>query len=156
VSRVSFGSKGGKVKSVKVKDKPTPSKTAEEVVRKIKEEQSLQNEGHRERSLALHGLVCAHCGREFTGSQRQLLTVHHKDGNHFNNPPDGSNWENLCVYCHEDTHSRGLLGDYLEGGSSGRESSLVYGEGEFGKSSSSGTGSLGEKFKIAMEKKRSK
>ena len=36
-----------------------------------------------------------------------------KDGNHDNNPPDGSNWENLCVYCHEDVHSRGLLGDYL-------------------------------------------
>jgi hypothetical protein len=41
------------------------------------------------------------------------LTVHHKDGNHLNNPPDGSNWENLCSYCHEDIHSRELLGDYL-------------------------------------------
>ena len=30
-----------------------------------------------------------------------------------NNPPDGSNWENLCIYCHDDEHSRGLLGDYL-------------------------------------------
>jgi len=39
---------------------------------------------------------------------RQLLTVHHKDGNRNNNPPDGSNWENLCVYCHEDEHSRGM------------------------------------------------
>jgi hypothetical protein len=39
--------------------------------------------------------------------------VHHKDGNHLNNPLDGSNWENLCVYCHEDEHSRKLLGDYL-------------------------------------------
>ncbi|MEK7803683.1 MAG: HNH endonuclease, partial [Deltaproteobacteria bacterium] len=27
----------------------------------------------------------------------------------------GSNWENLCVYCHEDEHSRGLLADYLSG-----------------------------------------
>ncbi len=44
---------------------------------------------------------------------RQLLTVHHKDGNHFNNPMDGSNWENLCVYCHEDALP-GLLGDYLK------------------------------------------
>jgi hypothetical protein len=43
------------------------------------------------------------------------LTVHHRDGNSRNNPPDGSNWENLCVYCHEDEHSRGLLGDYFGG-----------------------------------------
>jgi predicted HNH restriction endonuclease len=70
---------------------------------------------YRERSLKIHGLVCAKCGREFTGKNRRLLTVHHKDGNHHNNPADGSNWENLCVYCHEDEHSRGLLGDYLRG-----------------------------------------
>jgi hypothetical protein len=25
------------------------------------------------------------------------------------------NWENLCVYCHEDEHSRDLLADYLSG-----------------------------------------
>jgi hypothetical protein len=41
------------------------------------------------------------------------LTVHHRDGNHHNNPPDGSNWENLCVHCHDDEHSRGVLGEYL-------------------------------------------
>ena len=34
------------------------------------------------------------------------LTVHHKDHNHNNNPPDGSNWELLCLYCHENEHSR--------------------------------------------------
>lgn len=70
---------------------------------------------YRERSLKIHGMVCAKCGREFNHKNRQLLTVHHKDGNSRNNPPDGSNWENLCVYCHEDEHSRGLLGDYLGG-----------------------------------------
>ena len=63
-------------------------------------------------SLALHGMICAKCAREFTAADRHLLTVHHKDGNHDNNPPDGSNWENLCVYCHEDEHSRRLLGRY--------------------------------------------
>ena len=70
---------------------------------------------HRERSLKIHGLICAKCGREFDYKDRHLLTVHHKDGNHLNNPPDGSNWENLCVYCHEDEHSRELLGKYLTG-----------------------------------------
>jgi len=34
------------------------------------------------------------------------LTVHHRDHNHDNNPPDGSNWELLCVYCH-DTNTSG-------------------------------------------------
>jgi predicted amidophosphoribosyltransferase len=70
---------------------------------------------YRERSLKLHGMICAKCQREFTHKNRQLLTVHHKDGNPQNNPPDGSNWENLCVYCHEDEHSRKLLGEYLSG-----------------------------------------
>ena len=36
------------------------------------------------------------------------LTVHHRDHNHDNNPPDGSNWELLCVYCHDNEHSREL------------------------------------------------
>lgn len=71
--------------------------------------------GYREESLKIHGLICAKCGREFDGKSRHLLTVHHRDGNHHNNPPDGSNWENLCAYCHEDEHSRGRLGTYLSG-----------------------------------------
>lgn len=67
---------------------------------------------YREQSLRIHGLICAKCAREFEPKNRHLLTVHHKDGNHRNNPPDGSNWENLCVYCHDDEHSRGALGEY--------------------------------------------
>jgi 5-methylcytosine-specific restriction endonuclease McrA len=71
---------------------------------------------YREQSLKIHGLICAKCGREFDQTNRHLLTVHHKDGNHKNNPKNGSNWENLCIYCHDDEHERGLLGDYLTGG----------------------------------------
>jgi predicted amidophosphoribosyltransferase len=71
---------------------------------------------YRERSLKIHGLICAKCGKEFDEKTRHLLTVHHKDGNHLNNPPDGSNWENLCVYCHDDEHTRELLGEYLREG----------------------------------------
>lgn len=70
---------------------------------------------YRERSLKIHGLICARCAREFTYKNQRLLTVHHKDGNHLNNPPDGSNWENLCVYCHEAEHTRGQLADYISG-----------------------------------------
>jgi len=71
--------------------------------------------GYRTRSLEIHGWICAKCAREFDETNLHLLTVHHRDGNHHNNPPDGSNWENLCAYCHDDEHSRGLLGDYLSG-----------------------------------------
>lgn len=63
--------------------------------------------GYREQSLRLHGLICAKCAREFAPKDSHLLTVHHKDGNYKNNPSDGSNWENLCSYCHDDEHSRG-------------------------------------------------
>ncbi len=68
---------------------------------------------YRSRSLALHGWICARCAREFDSANLHLLTVHHKDGNHDNNPPNGSNWENLCVDCHEAEHTKGMLGDYL-------------------------------------------
>jgi len=70
---------------------------------------------YRSRSLAMHGWICARCAREFDAANLHLLTVHHKDGNHDNNPPDGSNWENLCVDCHEAEHTKGMLGDYLRG-----------------------------------------
>ncbi len=88
-------------------------KSVEEAVREMRQNTAAAGEGYRERSLKLHGLICAKCGREFEYANKHLLTVHHKDGNHHNNPSDGSNWENLCVYCHDDEHSRGLLGDYL-------------------------------------------
>lgn len=89
---------------------------SEAMMKSIKPGGGLPNNqsSYREQSLKIHGLICAKCAREFTYKNRQLLTVHHKDGNPRNNPPDGSNWENLCVYCHEDEHSRGLLGDYLK------------------------------------------
>lgn len=97
--------------------RPVARKTQEEidaVVRRMKGEEA-SRETYRERSLKLHGWICAKCGREFEKDNLHLLTVHHKDGNHNNNPPDGSNWENLCAYCHDDEHSRSLLGDYLSG-----------------------------------------
>jgi len=84
----------------------------DELVRQMRAERS-NMETYREKSLKLHGWICAKCGREFDASNLHLLTVHHKDGNHSNNPADGSNWENLCAYCHDDEHSRGILADYL-------------------------------------------
>ena len=77
------------------------TRSVEDIVMKIKQG-GPSSTGYREESLRIHGLICAKCGREFDSHNRNLLTVHHKDGNHSNNPPDGSNWENLCIYCHDD------------------------------------------------------
>jgi hypothetical protein len=59
---------------------------------------------YRGQALKLFPPICARCTREFQGKRLRELTVHHKDGNHENNPPDGSNWELLCIYCHEEEH----------------------------------------------------
>lgn len=97
--------------------RPGPAKSQEEIddlVRRMRAEQTAPD-NYRERSLKIHGWICAKCAREFELDNLRLLTVHHRDGNHNNNPPDGSNWENLCVHCHDDEHSRSILGDYLQG-----------------------------------------
>ncbi|HRT27827.1 MAG TPA: YajD family HNH nuclease [Syntrophales bacterium] len=108
-------------------------------------------EDYREKSLAIHGLICARCAREFDESNRHLLTVHHKDGNHMNNPLDGSNWENLCVYCHEDIHGRGLLGDFFDGSEGRKEEAVVYTDDK-----ESSEGVLGKKLIRALREKEEK
>ena len=69
------------------------------------------NSSYREKALKILPWVCARCGREFTGKKLRQLDVHHKDHDHTNNPPDGSNWEMLCIYCHDDEHSRNETAD---------------------------------------------
>jgi D-tyrosyl-tRNA(Tyr) deacylase len=95
--------------------KPANLDAADDLLEQIRKKRTATT-NYRERSLERHGLICARCAREFSQKDRQLLTVHHKDGNHDNNPADGSNWENLCVYCHDDEHSRNLLGSYYSEG----------------------------------------
>ena len=68
--------------------------------------------GYRERALKLLPHVCASCGREFEGVRMKELTVHHKDHNHDNNPPDGSNWELLCLYCHDHEHEKNAMAGF--------------------------------------------
>jgi hypothetical protein len=70
-----------------------------------------REKSYRERALKLFPKICGRCGREFSGKRLRELTVHHKDHNHDNNPPDGSNWELLCLYCHENEHSRDQVAD---------------------------------------------
>lgn len=62
--------------------------------------------GYRERALKMYPWVCGRCAREFTRANLRELTVHHRNHDHDFNPPDGSNWELLCVYCHDNEHSR--------------------------------------------------
>ncbi|MDA3918475.1 MAG: YajD family HNH nuclease [Deltaproteobacteria bacterium] len=69
---------------------------------------------YRGKALKLFPWICGHCGREFEGKRLKELTVHHKDHNHDNNPPDGSNWELLCIYCHDNEHSRDQVADALD------------------------------------------
>ncbi len=68
---------------------------------------------YREQALKILPWVCGNCGRDFTGKKLRGLTVHHKDHNFRNNPPDGSNWELLCFYCHDNEHSRSLDAEWL-------------------------------------------
>ncbi len=67
--------------------------------------------GYRARALKILPWICARCEREFSAKNLRQLTVHHKDHDHQNNPKDGSNWELLCVYCHENEHSRQEVAD---------------------------------------------
>jgi hypothetical protein len=64
--------------------------------------------GYREQALKIYPWICGRCAREFTHKNVRELTVHHRDGNHGNNPRDGSNWELLCVYCHDNEHQKQL------------------------------------------------
>lgn len=87
--------------------------------------QSPAKQPYRELALKLFPWICAHCGREFDGKKLSQLTVHHKDHNHDNNPPDGSNWELLCIYCHDREHSHYLDSDYALGGAESRRRSAA-------------------------------
>ena len=77
--------------------------------------------GYREQALRMFPWVCGRCGREFSRENLRELTVHHRDHDHDNNPPDGSNWELLCLYCHDNEHARHLAA----GADDGAESSAM-------------------------------
>jgi hypothetical protein len=79
----------------------------------------IRDQGYRERALKIYPWICGRCAREFTRINLRELTVHHRDHNHDNNPPDGSNWELLCLYCHDNEHQRQLA---AAGGACGRPS----------------------------------
>ena len=67
-----------------------------------------RGQGYREQALKIYPWICGRCRREFTRANVRELTVHHRDHDHDNNPADGSNWELLCLYCHDNEHQRQL------------------------------------------------
>ena len=73
--------------------------------------------GYREQALKLFPWVCGRCARTFTHANLRELTVHHRNHNHDDNPQDGSNWELLCLYCHDNEHSRYTDQQYFGEGS---------------------------------------
>ena len=93
--------------------KKTPSErdSQDQLIAEARRYQAQQEKTYRGQALKLYPWICARCGREFSGKQLRELTVHHKDHNHDNNPPDGSNWELLCLYCHENEHARQQVAD---------------------------------------------
>ena len=76
------------------------------VIAEDRQARAAREKGYRAQALKLYSWICGRCGREFTHANLQLLEVHHRDGNHDNNPPDGTNCELLCTYCHEAEHRK--------------------------------------------------
>jgi len=101
---------------------PLNNAKLDRVVAQARREAEQREQGYRERALKMYPWICGRCAREFTRANLQELTVHHRNHDHDYNPPDGSNWELLCVYCHDNEHSR-----YIDnvGGAAGAENATA-------------------------------
>lgn len=82
------------------------SNSLDKLVAEARASYASREDGYRQRALKMYPWVCGRCMREFTNTNLRELTVHHRDHNHDNNPADGSNWELLCVFCHDNEHQR--------------------------------------------------
>ena len=90
------------------KDRESASERMDRIVAETRQMQGERELTYREQAIKMYPWVCGRCGREFDRSNLRELTVHHRDHNHDNNPSDGSNWELLCLYCHDNEHQRQL------------------------------------------------
>jgi hypothetical protein len=79
---------------------------AQQIVAEARKNKEEREKGYREQALKLYPWICGRCAREFDHKNLRELTVHHRDHNHDHNPQDGSNWELLCLYCHDNEHQR--------------------------------------------------
>ncbi len=88
--------------------RPPDNARLDRVVAEARRAREERERGYRAQALKIYPWICGRCAREFDRATVHQLTVHHRDHNHDNNPPDGSNWELLCVYCHDNEHQREL------------------------------------------------
>jgi hypothetical protein len=86
--------------------RPIDNDKLDRVVAEARRAREAREAGYRDQALKLYPWVCGRCGRTFTRENLRELTVHHKDMDHDNNPPDGSNWELLCLFCHDNEHQK--------------------------------------------------
>ena len=85
-----------------------PTDKLDRIVLEARRAAERREQSYREQALKLYPWICGRCAREFTRANLRELTVYHRDHNHDNNPGDGSNWELLCLYCHDNEHQRRL------------------------------------------------
>jgi hypothetical protein len=89
-----------------IKKTPLNKDKLDQIVSEARRNQELREQSYRGQALKMYPWVCGRCAREFDHKNLAELTVHHRDHNHDNNPADGSNWELLCLYCHDNEHSK--------------------------------------------------
>ena len=77
-----------------------------QIVTDARKNQTEREQSYRGQALKMYPWSCGRCTREFTNTNLAELTVHHRNHNHDDNPADGSNWELLCLYCHDNEHQR--------------------------------------------------
>lgn len=77
-----------------------------QIVADARKHQAEREQSYRGQALKMYPWICGRCAREFTHTNLSELTVHHRNHNHDDNPADGSNWELLCLYCHDNEHQR--------------------------------------------------
>jgi len=87
---------------------PDKSATLDKIVADAHRNRERREQGYREKALKMYPWICGRCQREFTRANLHELTVHHRNHDHDDNPEDGSNWELLCLYCHDNEHQRQL------------------------------------------------
>lgn len=124
--RLRTPTRGGRIENSQISERSMSSKRKkpdssklDRLVAESRRTREQRERDYRERALKLYPWICGRCAREFTRENLHELTVHHRDHNHDNNPPDGSNWELLCIYCHDNEHARQL--DATGGGDASRQ-----------------------------------
>ena len=98
-----------------LKKTPPDAARRDQLVAELRRDHDIRQKSYRERALKIFPHVCGRCGRELSGRRLRELTVHHKDHNYHNNPPDGSNWELLCLYCHDHEHEKYRMAGHGDG-----------------------------------------